>query len=180
MKCKGFLLYNRVIIPDPYCANKIYWNGFYGTFLGVAKPRSKDIKAPLELSLIEALYLVEKNVIEVYYGEERVDAEKLRKYSEENIPRFNELYKVYKDLREKGFVLRRGLKFGCDYLVYEYGPGIDHAPYGVQVMRGDEKIDPIDLVRMGRLLHSVRKDFVIALYTSSGELKYLLLKWWKP
>ncbi len=179
-RCIGYLLFNRVVVPDFTCANEIYWNGFYGSFFGVAKPKEKGIKAPLELSLLEALYLLENRRIIVRRGDEEVSTEELYKYSVDVVPRFKELYLVYKDLRDKGFVVRRGLKFGCDYLVYEYGPGIDHAPYGVQVMRFDEEFDPVDLVRMGRLIHSVRKKLVIALTDGQGRIEYLILKWWRP
>lgn len=95
------------------------------------------------------------------------------------IPRFEELYTVYNDLRSHGLIPRRGLKFGCDYLVYRHGPGIDHAPFGLQVFRIGEIIDPVELVRMGRLLHSVRKKLIIAIYTGNN-IVYHLLDWWKP
>ncbi len=179
MKCRGVLLYNRVIIPDYSCANKIYWEGYYGSFLGVQKPRDKDIKAPLELSLIEALYLLETGIIEVLGGEKNVTSEELLKKGEELVEGFRHLYKVYRDLRRREFIVRRGLKFGCDYLVYRYGPGIDHAPYGVQVYSKNTMIDPIDIVRMGRLLHSVRKKLIIAV-VDGESIKYILFNWWKP
>ncbi len=175
----GVLLYNRVIIPDPACANKTYWNGYYGTFLGVQKPKEKNIQAPLELSLIEALYLLEKNRLIIMHGSRKVSAEELMSRAEELVERFRELYLVYKDLRNRGFVLRRGLKFGCDYLVYRYGPGIDHAPYGLQVYNSKDSFDPIDIVRMGRLLHSVRKKLIIAV-VNGDTVKYTLYTWWKP
>jgi len=133
-KCISLLLHNRVIVPDPVCASEIYWTSFYGSLLGVEKPRSKSERAPLELSLIEALYLLEKKLLNVYVqGEDgltRLTPEQLYSIGLERVNRFRELYAVYKDLRERGFVVRRGLKFGCDYLVYRHGPGIDHAPYG--------------------------------------------------
>lgn len=178
--CRGTLLFNRVVVLDVECSNEIYWNGYYGSFFGVAKPREKNINAPLELSLLEALYLLENNVIEVYAGDKRISADDLREYSLKIIPRFKELYIVYRDLRDKGYVVRRGLKFGCDYLVYEYGPGIDHAPYGVQVFRFNEEFDPIDLVRMGRLLHSVRKKLILALTDGEKHIEYIILRWWRP
>lgn len=91
------------------------------------------------------------------------------------------MYNVYKDLRRRGFIARRGLKFGCDYLVYRYGPGIDHAPFGVLIYLEGEEIDPIELVRAGRLLHSVRKKLVLAISDPSKErVRYVLLDWWKP
>jgi len=43
----------------------------------------------------------------------------------------------------------------------------------------DEIMDPIELVRMGRLLHSVRKKLIIAVY-AGGNILYQLLEWWKP
>lgn len=125
------------------------------------------------------MYLVEKGRLLVEAGGKRVDSQELWKYALSALPRFRELYDVYKDLRERGFVVRRGLKFGCDYLAYRYGPGIDHAPYGVHVFRVDESFDPIELVRMGRLLHSVRKKLVIALHNGKN-ITYILLSWWKP
>jgi len=176
-------MYNRVIIPDYTCANNIYWNGYYGTFLGVQKPRDKNIQAPLELSLIEALYLVEKGVLEVKHGSQTLSGEELFKIASKLIEKFDELYHVYRDLRERGFVVRRGLKFGCDYLVYKHGPGVDHAPYGVEVLDLSEKYDPILVVRLGRLLHSVRKKLVLALVNRGErglEVNYILLTWWKP
>ncbi|MCY0868707.1 MAG: tRNA-intron lyase [Desulfurococcus sp.] len=179
LECRGYVLYNRVVIPDFSCARKIYWNGYYGSFLGVSKPRDESITAPLELSLIEALYLVEEKRLKVLYEGSILNAEDVRRLGVERVPRFIELYAVYRDLREKKLIPRRGLKFGCDYLVYRRGPGVDHAPFGVQVYRAEEHVDPIELVRMGRLLHSVRKNLVIAIYTGSSVL-YHMLEWWKP
>ena len=179
----GILLYNRVIIPNFECANKIYWNGYYGTFLGVQKPKDKNIQAPLELSLIEAVYLVEKGLIEVWSKGRKISVNELYGMASNLIERFEELYLVYKDLRERGFVVRRGLKFGCDYLVYRFGPGIDHAPYGVEVLDKSEKYDPITVVRMGRLLHSVRKKLILAIVDTTKdepEIDYVLFTWWKP
>lgn len=95
------------------------------------------------------------------------------------IENFDTLYRVYRDLRERGFVIRRGLKFGCDYLLYKYGPGIDHAPFGVEVVRAEDVYDPIAIVRMGRLLHSVRKKLILAI-TSNEKIDYYLFSWWKP
>jgi len=69
---------------------------------------------------------------------------------------------VYKHLREKGYVIRPGLKFGVDFAVYLKGPGLEHSPYMVQIIERDGKLDPIELVRAGRLATTVRKNFVIA------------------
>ncbi|MGC9121753.1 MAG: tRNA-intron lyase [Thermogladius sp.] len=183
-KCFSILLHNRVVVPDPACGSAIYWSSYYGSLLGIEKPRSRSEQSPLELSLIEALYLLEKNLLRVYAnrgdGPTPLSPEELYSIGLERVNRFRELYVVYKDLRERGFVVRRGLKFGCDYLVYRHGPGIDHAPYGVQVYSKDELTDPIEIVRMGRLLHSVRKKLIVAVVDEKNNINYLLFSWWKP
>ncbi len=159
----------------------MYWNGYYGTFLGEYKPRSRDIKSPLELSLVETVYLSERNTILVRENNKILTPNELFEIAEKRVRKFNALYTVYSDLRKRGFIVRRGLKFGCDYLVYRYGPGIDHAPFGVLVYTSSEEVDPIELVRAGRLLHSVRKKLLLAILNEkTREVKYMILEWWKP
>ena len=169
------------MVFDYDCGNKLYWNGYHGTFLGVSKPRNKDVRSPLELSIIEAVYLVEKKAINVIENGRLLDWKELIETGKSRVNKFTALYRVYVDLRKRGFVVRRGLKFGCDYLIYRFGPGIDHAPFGVLVYTDKEVIDPIELVRSGRLLHSVRKKLVIAIVKEDeDDIKYLVLNWWKP
>ncbi|MEM0003970.1 MAG: tRNA-intron lyase [Desulfurococcaceae archaeon] len=179
--CYGFLLGNRVVVFDYECGNELYWKGYHGTFLGVNKPRSRDIKSPLELSIIEAVYLAEKNLINVIENGKILSWKELLEIGELRVNKFSALYRVYVDLKKRGFVVRRGLKFGCDYMIYRHGPGIDHAPFGVLVYTNSEIIDPVELVRAGRLLHSVRKKLVIAIVKEDGsDVKYLVFNWWKP
>jgi tRNA-intron endonuclease len=89
------------------------------------------------------------------------------------------LYTVYKNLRDSGLIVRPGMKFGADFAIYRYGPGIDHAPFIVTVAKRGVKIDPIEIVRAGRLSHSVRKTFILALEESPGRIYYLMFKWFK-
>ncbi|RLG78953.1 MAG: tRNA-intron lyase [Thermoprotei archaeon] len=182
VEARGVLVGIKVVIVDPEQARKIFSKGYYGKPVGIRKPRSPDFNAPLELSLIEAFYLVEKGILEVEDAKgSKVGFKELRDYAMKHIPRCEPLYMVYRDLREKGFVVRSGLKFGADYAVYEFGPGIDHAPYLVHVMPLEEKIDPIEIVRAGRLSHSVRKSFIIAAVNPrQNKIKYVMFKWFKP
>ncbi len=182
MKYHGTLVGLKVIVFDYEEARKVFSLGFYGKPFGIRKPKSSDFNAPLELSLIEAIYLVEKGYLEVKTLDDRIlKLNELVEYARKKIPRFDILYPVYRDLREKGYVVRSGLKFGADYAVYEHGPGIDHAPFLVHVMPLNEVIDPIEIVRAGRLSHSVRKHFVIAAVNpGTRTIKYVMFKWFKP
>lgn len=87
---------------------------------------------------------------------------------------------VYSDLREHGYVVLPGIKFGCEYAIYEHGPGIDHAPYMITVKEPGKYMTSTDIVRAGRLATSVRKRFIIAVPNQeTGETKYLMFKWFK-
>jgi tRNA-intron endonuclease len=63
--------------------------------------------------------------------------------------------------------------------VYEHGPGIDHAPYLVQVIGEKEKLSATSVVLSGRLATTVRKQFIMAIVGHNGAPKYLTLEWWK-
>ncbi len=178
----GRLIGIKVLVLDKEASRSLYRRGFYGKPFGIRKPKDIDFEAPLELSLIEALYLVEKGLLRVLNNEkgEVTDAQ-IRALIKKYFRKGNLLYMVYKDLRERGFIARSGLKFGADFAVYELGPGIDHAPFLVHVVDSNKKIDPVDIVRAGRLSHSVRKKFIIATVDeNTGSIKYIAFKWFKP
>jgi len=72
------------------------------------------------------------------------------------------------------------LKYGADFTVYREGPGIEHAPYVLHVYEINHALEPTDIIRAGRLSHSVKKTFIIATVEPDGSPKYLMLKWWRP
>ncbi len=67
-----------------------------------------------------------------------------------------------------------------DFAVYQKGPGIDHAPYLVQVYNGNDPISSTDVVLAGRLASSVKKQFILAIPKGKTHIEYLALDWWKP
>ena len=180
-RIRGRLLGLRVIVFNHDDARKLYSIGYYGKPLGITKPRDANFDAPLELSLVEALYLLEKNVLEIVDEHDRgVTAESLFIRGEKSIPKFRLIYKVYKELRDKGYIVRSGLKFGADFAVYERGPGLEHAPYLIHVLGMSDTIDPLEIVRAGRLSHSVRKAFILALVgPGKSPTRYIIFRWSK-
>ncbi|MEM1537431.1 MAG: tRNA-intron lyase [Candidatus Nezhaarchaeales archaeon] len=180
-RIQATLFDNRVIVWDAKHGSSLYREGFYGKPIGIRKPKDFNFEKPLELSLLETLYLVEKGRISVQTetGKE-LTREELLSIASQRYEGFNNLYLVYKDLRDKGYVVRPGMKFGANFAVYKYGPGIDHAPFLVHVMPLQAKIDPIEVVRAGRLSHSVKKKFIVAVINqSTGAIDYLMFSWVK-
>jgi len=178
---KAYLVGDRVVILDDEVAKEIYALGFFGHPLNTEKPKGpEDVRAPLALSPLEALYLTEKGIIEVY------DIAENRKFGFEElkavwslIEDLDEKYAVYKEFREKGFIVRSGLKYGSDFTIYEFGPGIDHAPYVVEVRKKSSEIDPADIIKGGRMAHGVRKRYILAV-VEEGRTEYVMLKWYLP
>ena len=160
---------SRVIVFNPLYASYLYVKGinnqrFFGSPLGINKPRLEYFSKPSELSLIEAYYLLEKGYITIFDVKEdkELEIKDFYKIATKIHHKFEEKYKIYKDLREKNYVPRPGLKFGADFVVYRLGPGLEHSLFMVHVLPHDSEITAIDLVRAGRLATSVRKKYVIA------------------
>ena len=170
----------RLVVWSPRESRKLYAVGFYGKPLGIPKPK-EDFEVPLILDPIEGVFLLEKEMISVYSGEgeNEVDLEELRKSASGMLEGFEERYRIYRDLRERGLIVTPGIKYGCDFAVYEKGPGLDHAPYIIKVKSSGDGLTAAEIVEAGRLATSVRKTFIIAM-VNSGEIRFLSFKWWRP
>ena len=180
VKIRADIVGNRIIVFNSEDGSQLYKDGFFGKPVGIRKPKTFDFNRPLELSLIEAFYLLEKGKIEIYDKEKKISLDDFLKLVKTLYEHFESKYKVYKDLRAKNFVVRPGLKFGADFGVYEHGPGIDHAPFIVHVLPNTKKISAIEMVRAGRLATSVRKKFIIATLPLPDKINYFIFTWFKP
>lgn len=176
---RGILIGSRVFIPDIEESRELWGLGFYGKPVGIIKPRTPDFDKPLILDLIEAIYLMEKGILKVHSDGYDLSVNTLINIARENYVDFDSRYIVYKDLRERGFIVISGLKFGVDFAVYRKGPGLEHAPFLVDVIRAGSEISSDELVRAGRLATSVRKRFIYAV-VDDKKIRYILFKWFKP
>jgi tRNA-intron endonuclease len=173
---------NFLVVWDSARGSELYKMGFYGKPLGIAKPKIPEFNVPLILDLMEGLYLAEKERITVYEGaeKEKVSIRKLRQKAKQLYEEFDEKYAVYHDLRDSDLIVTPGIKFGCDFAVYKYGPGIEHAPFMVSVKSAKSEMTATEIVKAGRLATTVRKRFIIAVPDmEKGKIKYLIFKWFK-
>jgi tRNA-intron endonuclease len=175
------LIENFLVVWNPEEGSQLYKTGFYGKPLGIAKPKIPEFKVPLILDLMEGLYLAEKGKITIHDSENRkVGLTKLRQKVKQLYEEFDDKYAVYRDLRDSGLIVTPGIKFGCDFAVYKYGPGVEHAPYMVSVKNASSNITATEIVKAGRLATTVRKRFIIAVPDLGAEkTQYLIFKWFK-
>ena len=181
-KIKVELIENFLVVWNPAEGSQLYKTGFYGKPLGIPKPKIPEFKVPLLLDLMEGLYLFEKGEITIYEGsaKRKVGLKKLRQKTKKVYDEFAEKYAVYRDLRDSGLIVTPGIKFGCDFAVYKYGPGVEHAPYMVSVKKSGSEISATEIVKAGRLATTVRKRFIIAVPDlAAAKTKYLIFKWFK-
>ncbi|MGC8556369.1 MAG: tRNA-intron lyase [Conexivisphaera sp.] len=177
---RGTLLGDRVLVMDREEARRLFASGFFGKPLGVPKPRGTEFDEPLALDLFEARYLSESGLLEIRdEGGRAVGRAALRRRCALSDPYFEEKYRVYRDLRNSGYVVGAGIKFGSDFAVYERGPGIDHAPFLVHVLKSSDQLTANYIVLAGRLATAVRKKFVLAV-AGRRRTRYLAFEWWRP
>jgi tRNA-intron endonuclease len=181
-KIKVELIENFLVVWDSTDGSQLYKTAYYGKPLGIPKPKIPEFDVPLILDLMEGLYLVENKKIVIYEdsGESKVSLKKLRQKAKQLYDEFEEKYAVYRDLRDSSLIVTPGIKFGCDFAVYKYGPGVEHAPYMVSVKKAGSDISATEIVKAGRLATTVRKRFIIAVPDlGSNKIKYLIFKWFK-
>jgi len=181
-KIKVELIENFLVVWNPAEGSQLYKSGFYGKPLGIAKPKIPEFKVPLILDLMEGVYLAEKGTIEIREAgkKTKVGLKALKEKAKQLYDEFDEKYLVYQDLRESGLIVTPGIKFGCDFAVYKYGPGVEHAPFMVSVKDAGSEISATEIVKAGRLATTVRKRFIIAVPDLAAEkTRYLIFKWFK-
>ena len=87
--------------------------------------------------------------------------------------------RVFDHLRDKGYVMSCGAKFGADFLAYAGDPQLFHADLAVVVVDGHEAIGARDIVALGRLGDSTRKRTVLAWIDDSKKnlVHYVGVQW---
>jgi tRNA-intron endonuclease len=176
---KSELIENRIIVWNIEDSRKLFSQGYYGKPIGIPKPKPEEIDVPLILDLIEGLYLLENKKITITKSKQKINIDQMIEICKKEYHGFDKKYLVYKNFRDKGYIINTGIKFGCDFAVYEKGPGIDHAPYLIQVYNRNDSITSTGIVLAGRLATTVRKQFILAIPKGKDKVDFLALDWWK-
>jgi tRNA-intron endonuclease len=182
VKTKVELIDNFLVVWDSKDGSQLFKSGYFGKPLGIPKPKIPEFKVPLILDLMEGFFLAENGKVLITQGpnKRKVGLVKLKNKAKKLYESFNEKYAVYKDLRNSGLIVTPGIKFGCDFAVYKYGPGVEHAPYMVSVKSERDGITATEIVKAGRLATTVRKRFILAVTDlKKNTIKYLIFKWFK-
>lgn len=161
-----------IICQDCDEARVLFDQSRYGAFT-----KSKQF----QLNMLEALYLFEKKKIKVLSGKKELDFEGIQKKAKKE-PNFLVRYAVYRNLRDRGYIVKTAFKFGADFRVYDKGvkPGEDHAKWIVYPVSETSKHTWHEFSAKNRVAHSTKKRLLIGVVDDEGDVTYYEVKWVRP
>lgn len=169
----GVLVKDKVVISDESQANRLFNKGWFGAIK----------KEKLILSLAEALYLMEKNKLEVKsQANRKISIDSFLRRASKEEKRFPTRYAVYQDIRDRGYITKTALKYGADFRIYNRGakPGSEHAKWVLYAVRETESFDWRKFAAMMRVAHSVRKSLLVGVVDDEGDVTYYDVNWTRP
>ncbi len=157
------LIENKVLVEEKRTRDRLIGKGF-GELQG----------KKLILDLKEALYLVEKGKLTVKKGKKKLTEKDLLKTAEKEEKKFYSKYLVFRDLRERGYVVKTGYKFGFDLRVYPRGkkPGEEHTKWCIQVTTQGKHFALPEISRMVRLSGNINTTLLLAVIDSENDINY--------
>ncbi|MCQ2972891.1 MAG: tRNA-intron lyase [archaeon] len=134
----------------------------------------------LHLSIIEACYLSEKGRLNVFED----DVECMTAYLLDLIKTKGLLgkYLVYRDLKDRGYIIKTGFKYGAEFRLYDRGrgPGKGHSDYLVKVVFEEYDINVLDFASYIRVSHGVNKKLLLAMVDEDFDITYYNVEWTRP
>lgn len=171
IKIKAVFSKQRVIAKEKGDAGDLYSQSRFG------EPKEGKI----QYSLVEALYLLEQGKM-IIKDKKNLKADDFIKLAQETEPNFWIRYCVFRDLRQRGYVVKTALKFGADFRVYDRGikPGQDHAKWVVFPVHESEALTWYDFSAKNRVAHSTRKRLLIGCVDEENDVTYWEISWKRP
>jgi len=163
LKTTGVILEKGVQIAEQSSIDSLSQRG-YGTV-------EDDV---FTLAFYEALYLVDKELLEVKDEKgQAADFQALLQAYEKMDPNAWVNYLVYRDLRSRGYVVREGFGAGTNFRIYDRGAyGKDTASFMVLGTQEGKPLSIDDLAKALRHCQSQKKELILAVINRRGETVY--------
>ena len=165
------LLNDSVRVSDGDAAEEVHSELYYG----------KMREDALELSLPEAMHLVDRQEIDVLDSGEKLSREEAFERFCSLDGDFDQKYTVYDDLRDRGFIVKTGFKFGTHFRTYPRGvnpykegpkTNQEHTQRLVHAVHESREWSMEEISRLVRLAENVRADFVFGVVDSEHDVTY--------
>ena len=154
-------LKNEKVRLGPEAVPDLYEQGYFG------RPRGKG----LELSLVEAAYLLDRSRIKVSSDGKELDFKAFFQAASSLEKGFEFRYVVYKDLRERGYYVQPGRP---DFRVYPRGghPGKSPAEFYVLVISERMPLPLKDIIEPVRVAAQMRKKLMLAIVDEESDITF--------
>lgn len=133
-------------------------------------------------SMPEVLYLLEKSRLDLVEGKKKLSFDKLMQLAKKEDKKISVKYAVFKDMRDKGYVVKSALKFGAEFRVYEKGkfPSEEHAKWILYPVKEQDTLTWHEFSAKNRVAHSTKKNLLIGVVDEEGDVTYYQVEWIKP
>ncbi len=164
----------QVISEESDLARELYNQSRFGTI-------NDDNR--VQMSLLEACYLLDKGRIEVLDGRKKpITLEKFILRAKRINKEFWVRYCVFKDIRNRGYIVKTALKFGADFRIYDRGvkPGEDHARWVVYPIHESQTLTWYEFAAKNRVAHSTKKRLMVGIVDDENDVTYYEIRWVRP
>ena len=172
-KLKTYFSQGIIFTKQDKLSRALYDKGRYG--------ESKHKK--FYYSPFEAAYLLESNKMEVLDGRNsKINFDSFVKKSRKYDKNFLIKYAVFKDIRDRGYIIKTALKFGADFRVYERGikPGKGHAKWVLYPVSESDDFTWHDFSAKNRVAHSTKKKLLVGVVDNEMDVTYNEIGWVRP
>lgn len=140
------------------------------------------VEGKVHYSLSEALYLVEKKKMNLYVKGKKLGFEKFFEKARDLDKKIQMKYFVFRDMRNRGYIVKTALKFGAEFRVYEKGifPGQDHAKWVLYPVHESQGLTWHEFAAKNRVAHSTKKNLLIGIVDDEGDVTYYEIRWVRP
>lgn len=129
-------------------------------------------------SPFEALFLVETGKAELSRNNKILPYEKLLKiFSKKD---FFTRYLIFRELKNKGYIVKTGLKFGAEFRVYDKNNYNKHAKWLVYPLLQKGKINLDEFISKNRIAHSTGKKLLLGIVDNEEKVLFYEISWIKP
>ncbi|MHA1673158.1 MAG: tRNA-intron lyase [Promethearchaeota archaeon] len=166
---EGVLSDDKILVAFDPTAQTLHEKNYFGTKLS---------NEQLELDIIEALLLKERNRIKIFTSEgKEISAEEILARTAQQDPQIWIRYLVYRDLRQRGYIARLGYGQDIHFRIFPRGanPSTDIAKYFVYILEEENAVhlDTLDTITTQTL--NSRKNLLLATVDRLGDITYYQL-----
>ena len=137
----------------------------------------------IQFGPLETAYLMaKKRILLVDSKNKQISLDKFIQKVRKKSKNFWIRYAAFKDLRDRGYIVKTALKFGADFRVYDRGvkPGKGHAKWIVYPVSENDRLSWQEFAAKNRVAHSTKKNLLVCVVDDEGGVSYWEVGWKRP